>query len=100
MATSAFTPCHPGEILRDEVLGETKITKIGLARRLRLSRQALHNILTEKSRVTPEVAMRLARLLGTTPQFWLNLQINHDVAVLEAVMHDEISQIEPLNQVA
>jgi addiction module HigA family antidote len=99
MAEAAFIPCHPGEILREEVLGEANITKSGLARRLLLSRQALHNILTEKARVTPEVAIRLARLLGTTPQLWLNLQANHDIAVLENKMRDEISGIEPLRAV-
>ncbi len=99
MARAAFIPCHPGEILREEVLGEVSITKVGLARRLRLSRQALHNILTEKTRVTPEVAIRLARLLGTTPQLWINLQTNHDIAVLENKMSDEILSIEPLRAV-
>lgn len=99
MTAAAFVPCHPGEILREEVLGEANITKVDLARRLALSRQALHNILTEKARVTPEVAIRLARLLGTTPQLWLNLQTNHDVAVLENKMRDEISGIEPLHAV-
>ena len=95
----ALIPSHPGRILREVVLEDSDVTKTELARRLRLSRQALHNILTEKARVTPEVAIRLARLLGTTPQLWLNLQTNHDVAVLENKMRDEISGIEPLNAV-
>lgn len=95
----ALIPSHPGRILREVVLEDSDVTKTELARRLALSRQALHNILTEKARVTPEVAIRLARLLGTTPQLWLNLQTNHDVAVLENKMRDEISGIEPLNAV-
>ena len=95
----ALIPSHPGRILREVVLEDSDVTKTELARRLALSRQALYNILTEKARVTPEVAIRLARLLGTTPQLWLNLQTNHDVAVLENKMRDEISGIEPLNAV-
>ncbi|MCH8952973.1 MAG: HigA family addiction module antidote protein [Proteobacteria bacterium] len=95
----ALIPSHPGRILREVVLEDSDVTKTELARRLALSRQALHNILTEKARVTPEVAIRLARLLGTTPQLWLNLQTNHDVAVLENKMRDEISGIEPLHAV-
>ena len=99
MSAMALIPSHPGRILREVVLEDSDVTKTELARRLALSRQALHNILTEKARVTPEVAIRLARLLGTTPQLWLNLQTNHDVAVLENKMRDEISGIEPLNAV-
>ncbi|MCH8167617.1 MAG: HigA family addiction module antidote protein, partial [Proteobacteria bacterium] len=78
-----------------EGLGEGSGVK-ALAGRLRLSRQALHNILTEKARVSPEVAIRLGRLLETTPQLWLNLQTNHDIAILENEMMDEISGMEPL----
>ena len=99
MSAMALIPSHPGRILREVVLEDSDVTKTELARRLALSRQALHNILTEKARVTPEVAIRLARLLGTTPQLWLNLQTNHDVAVLENKMRDELSGIEPLHAV-
>ena len=72
------------------------MTKTATAARLRVSRQTLHEVLSERSPVTANLALRLARLYGNTPQFWLNLQANPDVAVLARSTAAEIVKITPL----
>src|SRR5919112_2797546 len=73
------TPPHPGSILRDRVLPGLDLSISQAARELRIARQTLHRILAGTIAVTPEMATRLARLSGTTPQFWLTLQQHHDL---------------------
>ncbi len=72
-------PPHPGWILRDRVLPGLGLSVSQAARELRIARQTLHRILAGKAAVSPDMATRLARLSGTTPQFWLERQQRHDL---------------------
>lgn len=90
-------PMHPGEFLREIVLPETGLPKTRVAAMLNLSRQTLYDIVNERAPVSARVAMRLARLFGNTPQFWLNLQAQYDVAVLSKSMRRELERIGPLD---
>ena len=92
-----LAPMHPGEFLREVVLPETGLPKTRVAAMLHLSRQTLYGILNERAPVTAQVAMRLGRLFGNTPQFWLNLQAEYDVATLSKEMGKELSRIPPLD---
>lgn len=76
-------PTHPGEILREEVLPELGITQTEFAQRLKVSRRTVSQILHEHRSVTPDMAIRLAIFLGTTPTVWLNMQNAVDVWELE-----------------
>jgi addiction module HigA family antidote len=76
---AAWPPCHPGAILRDDVLPALGLSQAEAARRIGVSRQALHNILMEKSAVTPDMALRLGRLCGNGPGLWLRLQQARDL---------------------
>lgn len=87
---------HPGEILREDVLPALGRPKTEIARLLKVSRQTLYDILNEEKPVTPQMALRLSRLLGTAPRFWLNLQDNHDLAKLGESMADELEAIPTL----
>jgi len=90
-------PMHPGEFLREIVLPGTGLPKTRLAAKLKLSRQTLYDIVNERAPVTARMAMRLARLFGNTPQFWLNLQAQYDVAILSKTMRRELERIGPLD---
>jgi antitoxin HigA-1 len=79
----AFRPVHPGVVLRDSVLPALSMPKTALADHLGISRQSLYEILNERRAVTADVAARLARALGNSTQFWLNLQSNHDAWAAE-----------------
>lgn len=72
-------PTHPGAMLREIVLPALGMTKVQVAEALGVSRQTLYDILGEKQPVTPAMAMRLAAAFGNSPQFWMNMQANHDL---------------------
>jgi addiction module HigA family antidote len=74
-------PTHPGEILQEEFLAPLGITQVALAKHLGISTQRVNELVRGKRSVTPETAWLLAAALATTPQFWLNLQMNYDLAV-------------------
>jgi addiction module HigA family antidote len=73
-------PTHPGEILREEFLGPMGLTQVELAEHLGIPTQRINEIVRGKRGVTPESAWLLAQALGTTPEFWMNLQAAHDLA--------------------
>jgi addiction module HigA family antidote len=73
-------PTHPGEILREEFLGPMGLTQVELAEHLGIPTQRVNEIVRGKRGVTPQSAWLLAQALGTTPEFWMNLQAAHDLA--------------------
>ena len=72
-------PTHPGEMLLEEFLKPLGMTQVELAERIRVSYPRVNEIIKGKRGLTPDTALRLARLLGTTPEFWLNGQLNWDL---------------------
>jgi len=82
-------PVHPGEILREEFLPEYGLTSGALAKALHVPRDRIEKLVREKRVITADTAMRLGRYFGTTPQFWMNLQANFDLAsVVDAGIED------------
>jgi len=73
-------PTHPGEMLLKEFLEPLQVTQVQFARHLGIPLQRLNELIKGKRGVTPETAWLLAQALGTTPQVWLNLQANYDLA--------------------
>lgn len=71
-------PAHPGEVLREDVIPATGKAKAEIARMLGISRQHLHDILAERKPVSPEVAVRLAKLFSTEPLLWIRMQGAYD----------------------
>ena len=73
-------PTHPGEILLEEFLKPMGVTQVAFARHIGVSVQRINELVRGKRGITPETAWLLSQALGTTPQFWVNLQTNHDLA--------------------
>src|SRR5687767_12855545 len=73
-------PTHPGEILFEEFLRPLEMSQTALAEHLGTSIQRINELIKGKRGVTPETAWALAGAFGTTPEFWINLQTNHDLA--------------------
>lgn len=71
-------PAHPGELLREDVIPATGKPKAEIARMLGISRQHLYDILAERKPVSPEVAVRLAKLFGNAPLVWIRMQGAYD----------------------
>lgn len=72
-------PSHPGRIVRNG-LEELGINVIQAAKELGVTRQTLNNLVNGKADISAEMAVRLAKGLGSTPDFWLRLQMNYDLA--------------------
>lgn len=92
----ARRPIHPGEILREGFLPEYGVSVTALAEAAGVSRQSMNELLRERRSVSPEMALRLSRLFGTTPEFWLNLQRNVELWDAARGLKKEIAHIHPL----
>jgi antitoxin HigA-1 len=86
-------PTHPGELLREDVLPALRLSVSEAARQLRVTRQTLHRILSGRSAVTPEMALRLGRFCGNGPDLWLRMQQAHDLWRAREELRAELEQI-------
>jgi addiction module HigA family antidote len=90
----ARRPVHPGAILREDVLPHLGMTQKEFADRLGVSRLTVSEVIHEKRPVTPDMAMRLGRLLGNGPEIWLRMQQTLDL--WELAQHGNYAHIEAL----
>lgn len=93
-------PTHPGEILREDVLPALNITQGEFAKRLGVSRLTVSELLREKRAISPDMALRLARLLNTTPESWLNMQQAVDLWEIERAHASRYTRIKPVKKAA
>lgn len=89
-------PAHPGEMLREDFLPDYGLTASSLATSIGVSRQTLNELLRERRRISPEMALRLARLFGNSPEFWLNAQRAVDLWDAAQAIESEVARIRPL----
>ena len=89
-------PIHPGEILREDFLPEYGLSVTALADAAGVSRQSINELLRERRSVTPEMALRLGKLFGNSPEFWLNLQRSVDLWDAALGLKQELAHIRPL----
>ncbi len=87
-------PVHPGEILREDVLQHLGLSVSEAARRLGVSRQQLHRVLSCTHPITIEMALRIGKFAGNGPGLWLRMQQAYDLWHAEHRMADELSKIE------
>ncbi len=87
-------PVHPGEILREDVLKGLDLSVTEAARRLGVSRQQLHRIISCKHPVSTEMALRIGKFAGNGPGLWLRMQQAYDLWHAGNKMTDELSKIE------
>jgi addiction module HigA family antidote len=90
-------PTYPGEMLLKEFLEPLGMTQTELAERIRVSYPRVNEIVNGRRGITPDTALRLAKLFGITPEFWLNGQRNWDLwHAMRSPEANEIERIEPL----
>ena len=90
-------PLHPGEIVKDALMA-TNLNITELAKRLKVDRTTLSRLLNGNSNISPDMALRLALLLGTSVQMWLNIQRDWELSKLEK--KKSTLRIEPLEKAA
>lgn len=90
-------PTHPGEMLREKFLKPLGMTQTELAERIGVSYVRVNELVNGKRGITPDTALRLSRLFGTTPEFWLNGQRNWDLwHAMRTPEAKSIEEIEPV----
>ena len=94
---AALAPVHPGAFLSGVILPALPHGKSEIARLLGISRQALYNVLDGKSEVTPDLALRLGKLLGNGGEFWMAMQVQYSLKVARARLVDELASIPTLD---
>jgi addiction module HigA family antidote len=90
-------PTHPGEMLREDFLPDYKLSVSDLAEAVGVSRQSINELLRERRAMSPEMALRLARLFGNSPEFWLNAQRAVDLWDAEQTIRKDVRRIKPLS---
>jgi len=76
-------PSHPGVLIRNVILPETGLTVSGLAEHCGVARNTISKVVNERGDVTEDLAIRLSRVSGSTPQFWLAMQSRLNLWKLE-----------------
>lgn len=76
-------PPHPGRIVREDCVEPLGLTITEAAKVLGVTRQALNNLVNGKAGISPEMAVRISKAFGGSPEMWLRLQVNYDLAQLQ-----------------
>jgi antitoxin HigA-1 len=84
-------------MLREDFLPDYELTVSGLAEAIGVSRQSINELLRERRAVSPEMALRLSRLFGNSPEFWLNAQRAVDLWEARKAIRGDVSRIRPLS---
>ena len=87
-----YTPVHPGDVLKDE-LDEVGLTQSALAKHIGVLPKTINEICRGKRGISAEMAMKLSKALGGSPQFWLNLQNNWEISQLDESVFEGIEHI-------
>ena len=89
-------PTHPGEMLGEDFMPDYGLTVVGLAAAVGVSRQSINELLRGRRAVSPEMALRLSRLFGNSPEFWLNAQRAVDLWAAAQSIRRDVARIQPL----
>lgn len=92
MTEPHYTPVHPGEVLLDE-LEEIGMTQSALAKHIGVLPKTINEICRKKRGISAEMAMKLSKALGGSPQFWLNLQNNWEISQVDASVFEGIEPV-------
>ena len=90
-------PTHPSEMLREDFLPDYGLTVSGLASAIGVSRQSVNELLRGRRSVSPDRALRLAKLFGNSPEFWLNAQRGVDLWDAVQAIKDNVAGIKTLS---
>ena len=89
-------PLHPGEIVKDALIDGAKLNVTEAADRLEISRTALSRLLNGHASISPEMAVRLSKLLNTSIEMWINLQAQYDTWKISRIAYK--IKIKPLGK--
>ena len=93
-------PTHPGEMLREEFLVPMGMTQRDLAEAARVPYQRINEMVNGKRGITPSTALRLGKVFGISPDFWMNLQLRWDLYHVREQEQTQLDEIRPWNRLA
>lgn len=91
-------PTHPGEILKEDFMVPLNLTQTELAKDLKTTFRTINEIINGKRSISPEMALKLARYFGTTPDVWMGLQADYDLYRADVKTRRLIDEIVPLER--
>lgn len=92
---------HPGEVLREDFLPAYNLSAGRLAKAMGLAdRTRIERIIREKNPITADTALRLGKVFGTTPDYWVNMQAAHDLSKAAIASRETLAGIKALEPVA
>lgn len=101
MFSNGMRPVHPGEVLFEEYLRPLDMSANALAKALRITPTRVNEIIRQERGVSPETALRLARYFGTTPEFWLDLQMTYELrSAAQQAWEIIVEEVQPLEMAA
>jgi addiction module HigA family antidote len=86
-------PTPPSVFIAEDILSEYGLTQEALAKALGVSRRTISQLVNARRMITAEMALKLGKFTDTTPQFWLNLQMSHDLWMAEQKTRDALERI-------
>ncbi len=89
-------PTHPGEMLLEEFLEPLGMTQTELAERIEVPFQRINSLVNGRRAMTPDTALRLSRVFGTTPAFWMNHQLRWDLYHAQRDAKAPLQRIKPV----
>ncbi|MGP8253765.1 MAG: HigA family addiction module antitoxin [Terracidiphilus sp.] len=97
---SGLPPVHPGEILKEDILPSVGLSVTAAAKALGVSRQLLHDVLSERRPLSAVMCLKLSRLLGGSPEVWMRLQAAYDLkkAEQDKKIMERVVRIMPLER--
>ena len=95
---SGLPPVHPGEIIKQDILPSVGLSVTAAAKALGVSRQMLHDILAERKPLSAVMCLKVARMFGSTPEFWMRLQAEYDLkkAAQNKKVMERVARIVPV----
>jgi antitoxin HigA-1 len=90
-------PMHPGEMLREEFLLPLKLSAGKVAKAACVPRTRIERIAREELGITADTALRLGKVLGTSPEFWINLQSRYDLLLAASEISGELGELDILH---
>ena len=92
MNRTHYTAIHPGEVLKDE-LEETGVSQSALAKHIGVLPKTINEICRGKRGISAEMAMKLSKAFGGSPQFWMNLQVNYEISQIDETAFENIKPV-------
>ena len=95
---SGLPPVHPGEIIKKDILPSVGLSVTATAKALGVSRQMLHDILAGRKPLSAVMCLKVARMFGSTPEFWMQLQAAYDLkkAKQDREVMERVARIVPV----